>query len=460
MIHPIWLIDRLFARLLRYLHRAVFFRVFFLGIPLMSNATLKEEDRKAHTYITGSTKSGKSELIKILAYHYIAKKRDYCTTIIVDPHGDLSEEIARFKEHSTGENLVYVHPFLRRGHTPIINPFQINSTDEYVIDRTAQELSNVFQELIKDSTLTLQMETLLVPCISTIIRNKGNLLDLQVFMDDEKNNQWVNLGKESPQPAHREFFRSAFARTAYHSTKQSIYTKIQSLLNSHAFYNLVVGDSTVDMESIMNSKKTVIFNLAKGELGSDPSEAFGRFVIAVFQSFALQRSRMPKHKRIPVHLHVDECQNYLSPSIGVILTESRKFGLHLTMAQQFWGQGMNTDLRDVVISNTEVKFCGKNASKTLKAFSMETGVAFEDLQQNPGRGVFFLRSGSSQPTKIQLPSFLVGHKHSMSRETWKTVIDYQVETYYQKTGTATVKARKNPDLTEDRAWKPKFGLPT
>jgi hypothetical protein len=428
---------------------------------MTTEASLKEADRQKHTYITGGTGSGKSELIKILAYHYIAKKTDYCTTVILEPHGDLSEEVARFKEHKNGDNLVYIHPFLRRGYTPVINPFQINSTDENVIDRTAQELSLVFQELIKDSNLTLQMNTLLVPCISTVIINNGNLRDLQIMMDDEKNHQWIKLGQNSPFQGHRDFFKDGFHKKGYSSTKQSVYTKIQSLLNSNAFYNLVVGDSTIDIESIMDSKKTVIFNLAKGDLGTEPSEAFGRFIIAMLQSLALARSNTPKHKRVPVHLFIDECQNYLSKSVGIILSETRKFYLHLTLAQQVWKQDMDTKLARTVTGNTEVKLCGKNSYETLSAFSKESGIKIEDLQRNPGKGLFFLKTGSESPQKIQLPSFLVGHKHSMEQENWADVKDIIIEKYYIKTGGKTAKTtRKNPDLNEDKAWKPKFDLPT
>src|SRR5450830_207905 len=59
---------------------------------------LPEEDRKRHTYICSKTGSGKSELMKMLVYSYL-KNPDYCTTVVIEPHGDLCEEIAKFKEN-------------------------------------------------------------------------------------------------------------------------------------------------------------------------------------------------------------------------------------------------------------------------------------------------------------------------------------------------------------------------
>lgn len=43
------------------------------------------------------------------------------------------------------------------------------------------------------------------------------------------------------------------------------------------------------------------------------------------------------------------------PSIAEILSESRKFGLHLTMAQQYLGQRMDTEFRRGILANTQIK---------------------------------------------------------------------------------------------------------
>jgi hypothetical protein len=55
---------------------------------------------------------------------------------------------------------------------------------------------------------------------------------------------------------------------------------------------------------------------------------------------------------VPVHLFIDEFQNYIAPSIAEILSESRKFGLHLTMAQQYLGQRMDAEFRRGILANT------------------------------------------------------------------------------------------------------------
>ena len=109
-------------------------------------------------------------------------------------------------------------------------------------------------------------------------------------MDDERNGNLVNHGKQSPNEAHREFFQNAFFNKSYGATKQSIYTKIQSLLNSPGFANFIAKPSTFNLEAELNGKKLILFNLSKGKMGDDSSEAAGRFIVAMIQSIIKRRA--------------------------------------------------------------------------------------------------------------------------------------------------------------------------
>jgi hypothetical protein len=135
------------------------------------------EETKRHTYITGATGSGKSELIKLITYSYILKNlserkkqkkknntanenlenqnnikntnktNNYklSSTVIIDPHGDISQEIIKFKENTINEDLIYIHPYLDKNYTITINPFETNDKSEQNIDILAQELVNLFK---------------------------------------------------------------------------------------------------------------------------------------------------------------------------------------------------------------------------------------------------------------------------------------------------------------------------
>jgi type IV secretory pathway TraG/TraD family ATPase VirD4 len=137
---------------------------------------------------------------------------------------------------------------------------------------------------------------------------------------------------------------------------------------------LTVGKSTLDIEEALNSRKLVVFNLSKSRLGSDTSEAFGRFIIALVQSAILKRVSQQKGERVPVHMFIDEFQNYVSASMKEVLAESRKYGLHLTLAQQYVGQEMDTAFKDAILTNTQIKMTGLGSNKTVAPIAKEMGL--------------------------------------------------------------------------------------
>lgn len=446
-------------------------------------ALIPEEDRKRHTYICAQTGSGKSELLKILVYSYL-RKPDYCSIVVIEPHGDLCEEIARFRENARppirpdyfneaqrekinnspagqifnfvssldlgdfNNRLVYIDPTLYDDFTPSINPFQLNDKSEKSIDVTSQQLKDVFEELLRGSSLSLQMETILIPCISVLLRmENATIKDLQIFMDDERNAQLVRIGTQSPNEAHREFFKNAFFAKSYSPTKQSIYTKIQSLLNSPGFASFIAKPSTIDLEAELEAKKLILFNLNKGKMGKDSSEAVGRFIVATIQGIILRRANIEKSARVPAHLFIDECQNYVSPKIEEFLTELRKFGLHLTLANQFIGQNMDTQFKNALLSSTSIKIMGMNNVGSLSVLAKETGADVEELQQLKV-GEFFMKCGGRAPLKIYVPEFLMGNKNSMNPHLWNQTKALQKARYYQAKKTAP-EATEGEQLSED-----------
>lgn len=391
---------------------------------------IPEKHRRRHTYILGRSGSGKSELLKLLTYDCL-KRPDHCSIVVLDPHGDFAEEVARFRENRDGGRLIYIDPYLSHGYVPTINPLDIRDRSPQNVDITAQALLEAFKQILDNTSLSVQMEALLVPCLTVLLLRPGStLLDLQRFMNDERNEDLTELGRRSRNEAHRIFFCDRFYAKTFGPTKASISTKLQSLLNSQVFYHLTVGQSTVDVGTLLDRKKLVVFNLAKGKMGTDAAQSFGRFLLAMIQSAILKRAQSAKKYRVPVHLFIDEFQNYISPSIAEILAESRKYGLHLTMAQQYLSQQMNTDFRRGVLANTDVKITGKSASDSRAAIARETGIT-EAALDRLGVGQFYVKVGSRQAFRLNAPRFLLGMNNAMTPRQWQEVKACQLEGFYR-----------------------------
>lgn len=396
---------------------------------------LPEKYRERHTFILGQSGSGKSELMKVLISSQVPRiNKKKQTVILIDPHGDLAEQVIKLETiYNDKINVAYIDPYLSGARmTPSINPFEIREKTEQAIDIQSQELTRVFQELIKDTKLSLQMEALLIPCIATILRRpNSDIFTLQRFMNDDDNDDLVSLGKQSPNKAHANFFRSVFLETAYKSTKLSIFTKLQSLLNSSTFAKLLSNGNTIDIEEFSSKGGCLVFNLARGKMGADASDAFGRFVVAMLQSMALRRAEKPHTQRTPIHLFIDECQNYISPSIEIILTEARKYGLHLTMTSQVLGQKIDTKLKNIILSNTAIKLVGMNAQQTLKAMATELGEKIEEFKRLR-IGEFYAKCGPNEPYKLKVDNKLVGGRCSVSSDFWQKIKAEMLDKYYIK----------------------------
>ncbi|MBA6397594.1 TraM recognition domain-containing protein [Colwellia sp. BRX10-4] len=64
-------------------------------------------------------------------------------------------------------------------------------------------------------------------------------------------------------------------------------------------------------------------------------QAYGRFIVGLLRIIALQRTNIVIHKRVPILLFIDEFQNFISSDIEKALTQLRKYGLHLVLANQY-----------------------------------------------------------------------------------------------------------------------------
>jgi Type IV secretory pathway, VirD4 components len=401
--------------------------------PLLARIPIGE--RKKHTYVVAQTGSGKSELLKMLAYGDIEAKNR--AVVIIDPHGDMVEEIARFKRFSPEndyDDLVYIDPTLKNGFSPSINPFEIEDKSENNIAITTQELKRVINTLLQGSGATAQMEAILSPCISVLLRKKdGCFEDLQRFMDDKQNSDLIQLGLNSPNPQHAKLFRDKFTSSGYESTKHGIYTRMQTLLNDPIFQNLISNKTTVNLKQLIDQRKTILFKLSLGEGGSESMEAFGRFIVGMLRIIAIQRSKTPKEERTPTFFYIDEFQNFVSEDIEKALTQLRKYGLHLVLANQYVGQNIDTQLQKALFSSG-VKIIGKNEIKTAKSAGGEIDVKYDEIK-NLKIGEFFIQNGSYSALKIKVPTILLGNNNAMSKAEWEQVENHNLGQYYSKTGT-------------------------
>lgn len=398
--------------------------IFFISRPLK----ISEAARRRHSFLTGGTASGKSEALKHLIRYYETKNIDTCV-MVLDPHGKLAREVARFEDHKTSNRLVYIDPNLSEKCHVVLNPFETDDSSVSGLETQSAQLMAAFEQIL--SGFTLNMESLLLPCLSVLLhRPNSDLSDFVRFMDKKRNADLIHYGAEHlPFDEHRSFFEHQFHSAHYDSTREALRNRFQSLLNIPTIKQFTCGQSTINLPKLIDQKKVIVFNLSVSGASKTATRVIGQFITALVQGYAMRRDRMPKNPKTPIHFFADECQYFVSGTTEEILGESRKYGLYLTLATQRTDQ-VGAKILDAIMGNVGLFLVGKNRGKTVTKMSGEINIDGDDIRGLP-TGNFYVGQTGRISVRTKLP--LIGSKYAMSARDWKIVKAEQIKRYYKST---------------------------
>ena len=399
--------------------------------------------------------SGKSELLKMLVlllktplFPWETKRCAFRTVIVLDPHGDLVRECAQQKawlktfrqstRNGKRPRVAVISPNHKRGWTPSLNPFDLKGKrlSFRQLQVLAQHLTSVFASILGRGSVTLSahMRTVLVPLFTVLLvmaqtrRHQITFHHLERFLDDQRNGDLVAFArKEIRHEALQSFFRHLYFEPRLRSTKFALQTRLASLLNLASFTDLFCHPtSTWDLSRLMESGSLLLIDADASRLGSLVSEIFGRTVTALVQGYAFART--PFQRQRPVYFFIDEAATFTSPDIATMLTQTRKFGVHLLLANQLVGQGGgDKTFTDTIMGNTGIKIVGNVGEASRSAMAKECECSTDQLRGFKV-GEFAVKLDNGLPLrKIVLPEYWVGTKSAMSEKQWCSVVDDQLK---------------------------------
>jgi len=111
---------------------------------------------------------------------------------------------------------------------------------------------------------------------------------------------------------------------------------------------------------------------------------------------------MPVERRHPFHIYIDEFQNMTNESLPTMLSEARKFGVSLTLANQFFSQ-VPESTRDSIMGNVGSRVTFRLGFKDAQLFSPWLGSRIhpDDLTTLPN----YTAIGTISEVGIPLPPF-------------------------------------------------------
>jgi len=318
---------------------------------------MKKADRRRHVYEIGKTGTGKSYFMTNMAIQDIINGEGVC---LLDPHGDLIEDVLEYIPKERAEDVIYFNP--ADTERPMgLNLLQYDPNYPEQKSFLVNEMINIFDKLYDlGKTGGPMFEQYMRNACLLIMdhpESGSTLMEVPKVLSDTEFRRF-KLSKCKNQVV-KDFWIKQAEKAGGEASLENVVPYVASKLTpfvSNDILRPIIGQqkSAFDMRKIMDEKKILLVNLSKGKIGEKNAYLLGLVLVGRILMAALGRTDMPEDKRKDFYLYIDEFQNFITDSINTILAEARKYRLDLIMAHQFIGQlssGQDNSIRDSIFGN-------------------------------------------------------------------------------------------------------------
>ncbi len=306
-------------------------------------------DRGKHIYVIGKTGMGKSTMLENMAIQDIQNGEGIA---FIDPHGSTAEKLLDFVPHERIKDVVYFAPF------DTDHPIGFNVMEDVGYDKRHLVVSGLMGALkrIWVDAWSARMEYILQNTLLALLEYPDStLLDVNRMLTNKTFRAAVVA--KITDPIVKGFWVEEFAQFTDTYTREAtpaIQNKIGQFTANPLIRNIVgQGKSSFDLRKIMDEKKIFIVNLSKGRMGETNASLLGSMLVVKIYLAAMSRADEPAARMAALprfYFYVDEFQSMMNEAFADILSESRKYKLALTLANQYIEQ-MEEEVRDAVFGN-------------------------------------------------------------------------------------------------------------
>jgi hypothetical protein len=312
----------------------------FFGEP---NFNVPAEARRKHMALFGGTGTGKSTLLVNMA----AADLDSGTGITaVDPHGGFCADVLNNHIPRRRKNDVILFDPKSRTHAMGLNVLDCPRPEEHGL--VVSGVVSIFKTLWGNSW-GARLEDILRNSFWALIEQPAplSLLALPKLLTDDAYRAVILRHVENP--VVLDFFTNTYAKWTSSFREEAIspvLNKTRAFITD-PMMRAVIGQtkSSFNFRWMMDHRKILLCDLAKGSIGDDNSRLLGSLIVLKEKLAALSRQDIPESERVAHVLYCEEAHNFIG-DFESILAEARKYGLILTLATQ----GIEALPRDAVFS--------------------------------------------------------------------------------------------------------------
>ncbi len=294
-------------------------------------------DRTRHTYVVGKSGSGKSVLLWNMAWQDVHAGEGVC---VIDPHGDLVEDVLSCTPKERAKDIVVFDPG-DRDRPMGLNVLEAKTEEEQ--DRASLDAMEIFIKLFGNEIFGPRIQHYFRNGCLTLMSDEeegATLIDIpRLFIDDDFQRYKVSKVKN---PVVRAFWENEMANTGDREKQEMIpyfTSKFGPFVTNTTMRNIIgQTKSAFNVREAMDNQKVLLINLSKGRIGAINAQLLGLIMVAKINQAAMSRVDQPADERKDFYLYVDEFQNFATDTFAAILSEARKYRLNLIMAHQYIAQ--------------------------------------------------------------------------------------------------------------------------
>lgn len=307
---------------------------------------IKRLDRRRHLYCLGKSGTGKSKLLELLIQNDIRSGRGVA---VLDPHGDLVDEVMRLIPKERIKDVVLFDPSDLQ-YPASFNPLE--QVPEELKMRVTIGFIEIFHKLF-GSNWSPRLEHVLRYTTLALLDTPGTtILSILKMLSDKNYRQTIVRGIQDN--VVKNFWVNEFAGWSEKYDNEAItplLNKVGQFVATNMIRNIVgQPENKIDFREIMDNRKILLMKISKGILGEENASLLGAISVTKIYQAAMSRADTPEHKRVDFYCYVDEFHNFATDTFDEILSEARKYRLNLTIANQFLGQ-LTDNIRKTVFGN-------------------------------------------------------------------------------------------------------------
>jgi hypothetical protein len=378
-----------------------------------------------HTHIIGSSGQGKSTLIiKHVLDYLLSPERP--ALVVIDPKGTMVNDLRMIESFSPTSQL-YTEGHWEFPHLIVIDPTLFAPAlnlfappkrtysarvNEQLSNNTISLMQYVFST--KGSALTDKQMT----CFSFAVALMFTIPNATIHtLLDLMNDPVPKAGGIPPTspfkpyidklgPTSKRFFYDSFYNpTEYGATKDQISSRIYGMLRYPTFDAMFsTTQNNVDMFDHLQKGRIVLISSPKSILGTEGSQLFSRYMVALTLQAAFERIAISRDKWNPAFLIIDEAQDVIDEvKTPELLEQAREFKLGVTIAHQNIKGQLPDALFSSISANTRIKYAGTRSSQDATVMARDMHCEPEFIMKQPiGSFACFVGGMTEHPFTISL----------------------------------------------------------